>query len=114
MSPLRGVCAGVLDGGIPLELDGFLKFLEGLKTFSCGSNPWVEPPAAVLGEDGNIPAVKSYFENLYRENRVVSRSLKVVLVGREGTGKTRYLQRAIANCKDIWLPICCHVTQHCT
>jgi len=51
----------------------------------------MEPPAAVLGENGtiNIPAVRSYFEDLYRDERVVSRSLKVVLVGREGTGKTR-------------------------
>jgi len=52
----------------------------------------MEPPAAVLvGKNGtiNIPAVRSYFEDLYRDERVVSRSLKVVLVGREGTGKTR-------------------------
>lgn len=49
----------------------------------------MEPPAAVLGENGNIPAVRSYFVDLYREKRVVSRSLKMVLVGREGTGKTR-------------------------
>ena len=84
-----------LGGGIPRELDKFLTFLGGvrmgglLKSFKCGSNRWVEPPAAVLGERGNIPAVRSYFVDLYREKRVMSRSLKVVLVGKEGTGKTR-------------------------
>jgi len=78
-----------IGGGIPRELDIFLSFLGGVEYFSCGSNPWIEPPAAVLGMEGNIPSVRSYFEDLYREERVVSRSLKVVLVGREGTGKTR-------------------------
>lgn len=80
----------VLGGGIPKELDDFLQFLGGLQEFRCGSNSWVEPPAALLGESGNIPAVTSYFVDLYQEKRVVSQSLKVVLVGREDTGKTRY------------------------
>lgn len=76
--------------GLPRELDDFLVFLEGLSTgFRCDENPWVEPPAAVLGDTGNVPGVRSYFMDFYREKRVVSRSLKVVLVGREGTGKTR-------------------------
>ena len=80
--------AVVVGGGIPRELDEFLVFLGRLKTFACEKNPWVETPAAVLG-DGNVPAVRSYFLDLYREERVVSRSLKVVLVGKQSTGKTR-------------------------
>jgi len=79
----------VLGVGIPRELDDFLAFLGGLKSFKCGSNQWMEPPAAVLGERGNFSALRSYFLDLYREKRVVSRSLKVVLVGKESTGKTR-------------------------
>ncbi|CAN0085093.1 unnamed protein product [Pylaiella littoralis] len=82
--------------GIPRELDKFLDFLGGLHKFDCGSNPWVEPPAAVLGESGNIPAVRSYFVDLYQETRVVSRSLKVVLVGKEDTGKTSLSQSIAA------------------
>ncbi len=74
---------------MPTKLGDLLEFLAGLRWFSCGSNPWKEPPAALLGDKGNLPGVKSYFVDLYREKRVVSRSLKVVLVGREGTGKTR-------------------------
>lgn len=74
---------------MPRELEDFLKFLAELRWFSCGLNPWKEPPAALLGDKGNLPGVRSYFVDLYREKRVVSRSLKVVLVGREGTGKTR-------------------------
>ena len=79
-------------GEIPRELDRFLTFLGKLHVFSCGSNRWVEPPVAVLGDMGIGPAVRSYFVDLYREERVVSRSLKVVLVGKENTGKTRCRQ----------------------
>lgn len=89
-----------LDGGIPRELDDFLKFLEGLERFWCGGNPWVEPPVAVVGEFGSRPGVRSYFVDLYREKRVIARSLKVVLVGREGTGKTRCSQN-IADSRDV-------------
>lgn len=81
-----------VENEIPKELDDLLEVLGSLEEFSCGENPWVEPPAAVLGESGNVPAVRSYFVDLYREKRVISRSLKVVLVGREGTGKTRCSQ----------------------
>ena len=84
------VPAGVIGGEIPRELDEFLTLCGRLRTFFCGSNPWVEPPAAIIGERNvNVPAVRSYFMDLYREARVVSRSLEVVLVGKEGTGKTR-------------------------
>jgi len=94
-----------IDGGIPRELDDILSFVEGLRSFWCGSNPWMEPPAAVLGESGNIPAVRSYFEDLYREEQIVSRSLKVVLVGREGAGKTRcnrMLRILVKSCLHDW------------
>ena len=86
---LSCVSAVALGVGLPRELDYFLQFLGGLESFQCGSNPWLEPPAAVLGNSGNIATIRSYFVDLYREKRVVSRSLKVVLVGREDTGKTR-------------------------
>lgn len=81
----------LLGDGISKELDIFLKCVEGLQTFDCGGNSWVEPPAAVLNKAraGIVSAIRSYFVYLYREKRVISRSLKVVLVGREGTGKTR-------------------------
>lgn len=80
---------GLVDG-IPKELDEFLKLLEGLGTCILRGNPWVEPPAAVVVK--GVPAIRSYFVDLYRGKRVMSRNLKVVLVGREGTGKTRCSQ----------------------
>lgn len=110
----------LLDGGIPKELDDFLTFLEGLGSFGYTRNPWVEPPAAVLGERRNIAAVRSYYVDLYREDRVVSRSLKVVLIGREGTGKTRCSQMSQNLVSPSWhdsrtgnLRVCCMSASPC-
>lgn len=51
-------------------------------------NPFREPPEAVV--ERGIDAVKQYFTALFAEGFTVERrDVKVVIVGREGTGKTR-------------------------
>ncbi|CAN0524932.1 unnamed protein product, partial [Laminaria digitata] len=52
------------------------------------ANPWAEPPEAVV--NSGIVAVIGYFDALYSSPcRVRRNSVKVVLVGQEGAGKTR-------------------------
>lgn len=52
------------------------------------NNPWAEPPEAVV--KNGMTAVMSYYDDLYSEACIVRRnSVKVVLVGQEGAGKTR-------------------------
>ncbi|CAM9320287.1 unnamed protein product [Scytosiphon promiscuus] len=58
-------------------------------------NPWVEPPESVVFRDYrvDVKAVKGYFEDLYAEpSRVHRNSVKIVLVGQEGAGKTSLRQ----------------------
>lgn len=51
-------------------------------------NPWSEPPEAVV--KSGMAAVITYFDDLYSAPcRVQRNSVKVVLVGQEGAGKTR-------------------------
>ena len=51
-------------------------------------NPWAEPPEAVV--EHGMTAVLTYFDDLYSAPCSVRRnSVKVVLVGQEGAGKTR-------------------------
>lgn len=53
-----------------------------------GGNPWAEPPEAVV--KSGLTAVARYFDDLFCELCSVRRnSVKVVLVGKEGAGKTR-------------------------
>ncbi|CAN0547761.1 unnamed protein product, partial [Laminaria digitata] len=60
-------------------------FLAGLYLFA---NPWAEPPEAVV--NSGVAAVIGYFGALYSSPcRVRRNSVKVVLVGQEGAGKTR-------------------------
>ena len=54
-----------------------------------GQNPWEYPPEAIVA--GGIPAVRRYFEAIYMGGTTaVTRPLKVVIVGKETVGKTRY------------------------
>lgn len=51
-------------------------------------NPWSEPPEAIMSQ--GMAAAAMYFDDLYAEPfRVRRNSVKVVLVGQEGAGKTR-------------------------
>lgn len=51
-------------------------------------NPFQEPPEAVA--QGGVGTVKDYFTDLFAEGFIAERrDVKVVIVGKEGTGKTR-------------------------
>ncbi|CAN0427858.1 unnamed protein product, partial [Ectocarpus fasciculatus] len=61
-----------------------------------GGNPWAEPPESIVTKGPKI--VRGYFEDLYAEPcRIKHSSVKVVLVGQEGAGKTSLRQSMKAN-----------------
>ena len=52
-------------------------------------NPWEHPPEAIVA--GGVPAMRDYFKAIYRGGTTaVTRPLKVVILGKETVGKTRY------------------------
>eukprot|EP00752_Nemacystus_decipiens_P014355 g12771.t2 len=82
-------------GSLPVALtsllDSFARFFGGF--LSLDQNPWEHPPEAIV-TDG-IPAVRAYFEAIYRGGATsVTRPLKVVILGKETVGKTS-LRRSI-------------------
>lgn len=59
------------------------------KGLNLSPNPWQHPPEAIVA--GGMPAVRGYFEAIFRGGTtVVTRPLKVVIIGKETVGKTRY------------------------
>ena len=76
---------------IPTELQQLLALLSklGEPPLRANSNPWKEPPEAVV--EKGMAAVSEYFVDLFKEGvaPVPRRMIKVVLVGQEGAGKTR-------------------------
>lgn len=75
-------------GPVPSQLRRLLHVLDGACILQLGGNPWAEPPASIVvkGPKG----IRGYFEDLYSEPcRIKRNSVKVVLVGQEGAGKTR-------------------------
>ena len=80
-------------GAVP---DGLSRLLELLRKVeekeddfvNLNRNPWAEPPEAVV--KSGMTAVLAYFDDLYSAPCSARRnSVKVVLVGQEGAGKTR-------------------------
>lgn len=66
-------------------------------------NPWEHPPEPFVAD--GVPAVRNYFEAVYRGGTTgVTRPLKVVIVGKETVGKTRY-----ESSDSLVLQICWHV-----
>ncbi|CAN0418899.1 unnamed protein product, partial [Laminaria digitata] len=65
-----------------------LRKVEEKRQLALDGDPWAEPPEAVV--NSGIAAVIGYFGALYSSPcRVRRNSVKVVLVGQEGAGKTR-------------------------
>ncbi|CAN0471301.1 unnamed protein product, partial [Discosporangium mesarthrocarpum] len=82
-------------GKLPGDLDKLLRTLRRIRYLELNGNPWGEPPAGII--EKGMGDVRHYFEDLYREgSSVINRSLKVVLVGRDGAGKTSLRQSIIA------------------
>lgn len=83
-----GSCSLVAAGVLPSELDAILRMLENADARLQG-NPWQYPPLGVV--TGGLAEVRKYFTAVFAEgSRVVERPLKVVLIGKEKVGKTRY------------------------
>ena len=82
-------------GAVPDGLSRLLELLrkmeqkgQGFDGIYLNHNPWAEPPEAVV--ESGMTAVLTYFDALYSAPFSVRRnSVKVVLVGQEGAGKTR-------------------------
>ena len=80
-------------GAVPDGLSRLLELLRKVEEkkdgfFHLNRNPWAEPPEAVVMS--GMTAVLTYFDALYSAPCSVRRnSVKVVLVGQEGAGKTR-------------------------
>ena len=87
-----------------MELAALLDMLDRVGFgLSLAYNPWEHPPEAFV-TDG-MPAVRKFFEDVYRSGTTsVTRPLKVVIVGRETVGKTRY-ESSTFYC--FWFKITC-------
>ncbi|CAM9719814.1 unnamed protein product, partial [Ectocarpus sp. 13 AM-2016] len=83
------MCTG--GGPVPRELRRLLDVLHRCGDpewrFGLSDNPWAEPPESIVAKGPK--SIKEYFEDLYAEPGQVRRSsVKVILVGQEGAGKT--------------------------
>ncbi|CAM9407704.1 unnamed protein product, partial [Ectocarpus sp. 13 AM-2016] len=91
--------ARTMSGGhIPSELRRLLDTLDRAERayLDLGSNPWAEPPESIVAN--GMKSVRGYFEDLYAEPcRVQRSSIKIVLVGQEGAGKTSLRKSMKAN-----------------
>ncbi|CAB1114190.1 unnamed protein product [Ectocarpus sp. CCAP 1310/34] len=76
-------------GTLPVDLARLLDMLDGLSSWKVGRNPWEHPPEAIVG--GGLQVVRGYYEAMFMGGTTaVTRPLKVVIVGKETVGKTRY------------------------
>ncbi|CAN0504823.1 unnamed protein product, partial [Discosporangium mesarthrocarpum] len=76
------------EGKLPGDLDKLLHTLTSIGSLQLHGNPWEEPPAGII--EKGMGNVKHYFEDLFRQgSSVIDCGLKVVLIGRDGAGKTR-------------------------
>lgn len=78
------------DGLVPFQLRQLLDIFDRSRSrLILKDNPWVEPPESIVVKGHE--AIRGYYENLYAERcRVRRNSVKVVLVGQEGAGKTKW------------------------
>ena len=73
---------------MPSQLRRLLELLDRVETLDLGSNPWTEPPESIVDRDPAV--IINYFKDLYWGPCKVQRSsVKIILVGQEGAGKTR-------------------------
>lgn len=95
ITPISAVDHAILlcvPGTLPVALAALLDTFDRVSRYGdleLSPNPWEHPPEAIV--TGGVPAVKGYFEAIFRGGTtVVTRPLKVVIVGKETVGKTRY------------------------
>ncbi|CAN0405928.1 unnamed protein product, partial [Scytosiphon promiscuus] len=83
---------------VPSQLDQLLDVLDrtlGKNYFDVHGldlrrNPWAEPPESIVSKGPT--AIRGYYQDLYADScRVKRNSVKIILVGQEGAGKTRWV-----------------------
>ncbi|CAN0189484.1 unnamed protein product [Scytosiphon promiscuus] len=80
----------------PRQLRRLLDVLDGAVSLQLGGNPWAEPPESIVVKGAK--GIRGYFEDLFSEpGRIKRNSVKVVLVGQEGAGKTSLCQSMKVN-----------------
>ncbi|CAM9221130.1 unnamed protein product [Ectocarpus fasciculatus] len=87
-------------GAMPSQLCRLLGVLDSVGREGgapkLNGNPWAEPPESIVAKGPK--SIRGYFEDLYAEPcRIKRSSVKVVLVGQEGAGKTSLRQSMKAN-----------------
>eukprot|EP00752_Nemacystus_decipiens_P012467 g11041.t2 len=85
-------------GPVPSQLCRLLDVLDGAR-LNLENNPWAEPPESIVTKGSKH--IRRYFEDLFSEPcRIQRNSVKVVLVGQEGAGKTSLCRSMKANKAD--------------
>ncbi|CAN0400743.1 unnamed protein product, partial [Ectocarpus sp. 12 AP-2014] len=83
-------------GAVPRHLRRLLDVLDRCNDLNLDANPWTEPPESVVIKGAT--GIRGYFEDLYAEAcRIQRNSVKIILVGQEGAGKTSLRQSMKAN-----------------
>ncbi|CAM9490436.1 unnamed protein product [Ectocarpus sp. 12 AP-2014] len=91
----QGAAHRASGGLIPSELRGLLDTFDRAGG-ALADNPWVEPPECIVAK--GMESIRCYFEDLYAEPyRVQRSSVKIILLGQEGAGKTSLRQSMKAN-----------------
>lgn len=87
LPPNRVSC---VPGALPVALASLLDRLDRIDYLELSPNPWEHPPEAFVA--GGMQAVRQYFEDIFKGGTTaVTRPLKIVIVGKETVGKTRYV-----------------------
>ncbi|CAN0148410.1 unnamed protein product [Ectocarpus sp. 6 AP-2014] len=82
-------------GAMPSQLCRLLDVLDRV-SWRRGGNPWTEPPESIVAKGPE--SIRAYFDDLYADPcRIKRSSVKVVLVGQEGAGKTSLRKSMKAN-----------------
>lgn len=75
-------------GRAPTRLRRLLDVFDDCRGLDFSGNPWVEPPESIVRK--GLKDAREYFQDLYAESyRAQRNSVKIILVGQEGAGKTR-------------------------
>ncbi|CAM9727538.1 unnamed protein product, partial [Ectocarpus fasciculatus] len=84
-------------GRVPSQLCRLLDvFDRSTSAFRLSDNPWAEPPESIVAKGAK--GIREYFEDLYADPcRIQRNSIKIILVGQEGAGKTSLRQSMKAN-----------------
>ncbi|CAN0152537.1 unnamed protein product, partial [Ectocarpus sp. 13 AM-2016] len=74
-------------GAIPRRLRRLLDVLDRCNDLDLDANPWTEPPESIVIKGAT--GIRGYFEDRYAEPcRIQRNSVKIIIVGQEGAGKT--------------------------